>query len=405
MVHRRLATLAAALTMSSAVAHAQPAGPLPPVAPAAAEPAAPVTAAPPATAVPAPAPAPERADYDDAFRAMIAGDLARAIALFDGVAARSADPELASAARELARLARELVTRKIVLRGPGGATGPTAAGATEDDHDDGRASFVVTSTLYGAYAGVVLIDDANISDTRAAILAITGTTAVGLLGSIYGSRGHTMTGSMGDAYTLGMIEGFANAGLLVSPLGATGSSEEVQTTLLLSGAVGGVAGLAYAYNLRPTRGQVSFAGTLSILGIASTGLGSVTIKPSGNNLDLFLSLMAGGLDAGLAAGLVLGRDLDWSTSRGRLVQLGSLVGGLSGLAVGALITGGRASDDNDIRLLTGLGLAGLWGGFAIAVRSTRGMRPDGRFARPAVTTQVTPLLVRGGAGLAFTGQF
>ncbi|MCE9577590.1 MAG: hypothetical protein K8W52_30855 [Deltaproteobacteria bacterium] len=405
MLNRRLAALTTALTMCLAtLAQGQPSA-TPPGPPAPAPSPAPAAPTPPdasETRPATPTPAPDRADYDDAFAAMLAGDLARAVALFDGVAARTGDGELAAAARELARLGREMQTRKIVLRGPSAAP---VRGSLDDDRDEGRTSFVVTTTLYSIYAGVVLIDDANISDTRVGILTVTGTTALGLLASIYGTRGRTMTGPMGDAYTLGMIEGFANAGLLVSPAGLTGSTEKVQTTLLLSGAVGGAAGLAYGYHLKPTRGQVSFASSLSLLGIASTGLGFGVIQPDNLDGDTALAMMAGGLDLGLTAGLVLGRDLDWSPSRGRLVQLGALVGGLSGLAVGALITGGDANSDNDGRILAGAALAGVWSGFAVAVRTTRGMRADRRFGQAASMTQMTPMITRGGAGLTLTGQF
>ncbi len=403
MLPRRLAALAAALTMSTAtLAHGQPGAGAPSPGPAPAPIPAASADAEPAEAPPTTTPA-DRADYDDAFAALLAGDVARAIALFDGVAARSGDGELAAAARELARLGRELQTRKIVLRGPA----PPATGATaDDDRDEGRTSFVVTSTMFSIYAGVVLIDDADIDDVRVGILTVTGTTALGLLGSIYGSKGRTMTGPMGDAYSLGMIEGFANASLLLSPLGLTDTTEKAQTTLLISGAIGGAAGLAYGYHLRPTRGQVSFASSLSLLGIASTGLGFGVIQPDNLDGDTALGIMAGGLDLGLTAGLVLGRDLDWSPSRGRLVQLGALVGGLSGLAVGALITGGDANSDNDGRILAGAALAGVWSGFAVAVRTTRGMRPDRRFGQTATAmTQMTPMITRGGAGLTLTGQF
>jgi hypothetical protein len=398
MASKGIAALAALALLAPAIARGQPGG-----APA---PAPSAPAATPAAAADAP-PSPDaaaHADYDDAFAAMLAGDFAKAAIGFDGVAARAQDPELAAAARELARLAHELVARKLSFVAPPPAPAP---GATEE-RDEGRTSFVVWTTMFGAYAGVVIIDDTNLDDFRAGIVTVTGTTALGLFGSLYATRGRRMTGAMADAYSLGMIEGVGNAGLLASPAGLD-TSEKVQTTLLVSGAVGGAAGLLYGYELEPTRGQVAFASTLSLLGFASTGLSIGLVRPKSMDGDTALTMMAGGTDVGLAAGLSLGRDLDWSVSRGRIVQLGSFLGALAGLAAGALITGANANSDDDTRVLTGATLAGVWGGFAIAISATRGMQPDARYVSGAAASaphaQLAPIAVRGGAGLAVVGSF
>ncbi len=423
-----IATLAAALFAPLAArAQSSPAGTTTttgPIAPAASPAGGSVPADASATDVAAPSPsdAAARADYDDAFAAMVDGDFARAEVGFQGVAARAQDPALVASARELARLAHELVARKATFAKPGGP-GTIPAGPI-DDRDEGRTSFVVWTTMFGVYAGVVAIDDFNVEDFRIGILTVTGTTAAGLFGSLGATRHRLMTGSMADAYSLGMVEGFANAGLLVTPAGL-GSSEHVQTTRLLSGGVGGAAGLLYGYELRPTRGQISFASTLSLLGFASTGLGFGIIQPTNLDGNTALITIAAGTDVGLGAGLVLGRDLDWSVSRGRIVQLGALLGGLSGLAVGALITGASASTDDDTRILSGATLAGMWGGFALAVSSTRGMRPDHsppeasayRTPDPHASTTIPPrnersfrsqlvaMPLRGGGGLALVGSF
>jgi hypothetical protein len=347
-----------------------------------------------------------RADYNDAFDALVAGDFGRAAVGFASVAARTQDPNLAAAARELARLAQTYVERKAALTTTA-APAQVAPGPVEEK-DEGRTSFIVLTTMYSLYVGEVIVDVTNVSDFRTGIVTITATTAAGLLGSLYGTRGKTMTGAMADSYSLGMVEGFVNAGLLVEPIGLTNSSEQVQTTLALSGAAGGIAGLLYGYELKPTRGQVSFAGTLSLLGFASTGLSFGIFLPKSLNGDTALTMMAGGTDVGLAAGLVIGHDLDWSVSRGRIVQLGSLLGGLGGLAAGALITGADASSDDDARILTGLTLAGMWGGFALSTIESRSMTPDPRYD-PALSggvhAQLAPMPLRGGGGLAIVGTF
>ncbi|HEV7556814.1 MAG TPA: hypothetical protein VGO00_15215, partial [Kofleriaceae bacterium] len=215
--------LVVALSVAARVAYAQPGEP-PPVEP-----------APPVQVDPA------QRDYDAAFDVLVAGDLGTAASRLDDVAARATDPELANRARELARLARTLISKRVRFAiGPEAVgdkrTDTDAADAEKDDKVDGRTSFIVWTTMYGLYAGVVLIDDANIDDFRGGILAITATTAIGLFGSYLGTDGRTMTGSMADSYTLGMIEGFANGGLLAHPVGLASTSEQVQTTLLLSGA-------------------------------------------------------------------------------------------------------------------------------------------------------------------------
>jgi len=344
---------------------------------------------------------PAQRDYDAAFDVFVAGDLGTAASRLDDVAAHATDPELANRARELARLARTLISKRVRF-----AIGPESVidkdAADKDDKVDGRTSFIV---WYGLYAGVVLIDDANIDDFRGGILAVTSTTALGLFGSYLATDGRTMTGSMADSYSLGMIEGFANAGLLAHPLGLASSSEQVQTTLLLSGAAGAIAGLAYGAEVKPTRGQVAFAGTLSILGAASTGLGIGIGQPDFDG-DKWTTTIAIGTDAGLVAGLGFGRNLDWSVSRGRIVQLGVLLGGLVGLAAGALINGDNSSGGNDeVRLISATSLAGMWGGFGIAVRATANMRPDRQYAVTAPNVSLAPMSVRGGGGAMVVGSF
>jgi len=381
--------------VAGSVAHAQP-GETPPVPP---------------TALPVP-PTPSTSaaadlgstDYDAAVEVLLAGDLGTAAARLDDIAARARDPELVTKARELARLARAMIARKIAWTPRAGTGEPRDVDADTDDKVDGRTSFVVWSTLYGLYGGLVIIDDANVDDTRAAILTVTGTTAIGLFGSYLASRDRTMTGAMADAYSLGMIEGAANVALLAHPLGLRDDQGILTGVLLGSGAVA-AGGLVYGANTNITRGQVAFAGTLSMLGAASTALGIGVGNPH-MSTDPWLTTVAIGTDAGLVAGLGFGhgRDLNWSVSRGRIVQLGVLLGGLAGLAAGALINGGDGHGDDTTRLICGTTLAGIWGGFGIAWRATANMRPDRAYTRPQTTTMLAPMMVPGGAGAMLTGS-
>jgi len=372
-----------ALALCGSVARAQPGEPAPP---------------PP---VP-PAVDPTAAAYDAAFRALVEGRAAEAAAAFDQIAATTTDPQRAASARELARLGHELVLKNArYVLGPADVV--SKADLEAEDHDDGRTTFIAMTTLWSLYGGIVLVDDLNIDDYRAGIVTVAASTAVGLLGSYYGSKGKRITGAMGDAYALGMVFGMANAGLLVEPVGLSGSSETIDTTILVAGAAGGLAGMAYGDQVSPTRGQVSFAGTLGILGFASTGLALGITQPN-TSTDSYLAAMAGGTDLGLAAGLVLGRDLDWSVSRGRIITLGTLLGGLSGAAAGALIVGDHPSD-SDARLVAATTLAGVWGGFALTTYLTRDMNPDRRYIHYGPTVSFAPMPVRAGAGAAVVGAF
>jgi hypothetical protein len=385
---KQVAVVAGALLVTTALAHAQQGEPMPPP--------------PPQTAPIAPQPIvdPTANDYDQGFRLLADGHPEQAATIFNQVAAQSPDPLRAASARELARLATTL-SEKHARYTMGTADQKLKAELAADDNDDGRTSFITFSTLYGLYAGVVLIDDFDISDFRAGIATVAATTAVGLLGSYFGTKDVRITGAMGDAYGVGMMFGVANAALLIEPIDNGVTDKEAFTTVLIAGGVGGVLGLEFAAQAEPTRGQVSFASTLGILGFASTGLAIAIAQPDGDG-DHLLVAMAGGMDLGLTAGLVVGKDLDWSVSRGRIVTLGTLLGGLAGAAGGALIVGSDPSNDGD-RVIAAATLIGTWGGFGLTTHLTSDMRPDRRYAQS--TTQLTAIPVRNGMGLGFTGQF
>jgi hypothetical protein len=394
---RSRALIVGALVAGSATAIAQPGQPPP----------APGPTTDPAQAVPAPVPAPAppgptQKDYDAAFDVLVSGDLATGAARLDDIAAHAQDPALAARAGELARFAHALIEHRVVFSKQGDATGATPE-TEADDRVEGRTSFIVWTTLYSLYGGIVIVDDADINDTRGAVLTVTATTAAGFLGSYFATKDRTMTGSMADAYSLGMIEGVVNAALLVEPLGVTKSgSGSVQTSVLASGAVGAVAGLGYGYSMKPTRGQVAFAGTMSALGTATAGLGIGAANPHYDS-DHWLVAIAAGTDLGLVGGFGIGRNLDWSVSRGRIVQLGVLLGGLAGLATGALIIGNDSGSSNG-QIVCATTLGGVWAGFAATIKLTSGMRPDRQYAT-APTTQLLPMPTRGGGGLALTGAF
>ncbi len=380
--------------------------------------AAPVAAQPGSSLPPAPAPVPLppppdvgtavdlSADYQRAFAALLASDFAGARAGFASIAAAATDPEMRGAARELARLADELAARQGRIVFGVDAKVPPGGGRFEEDHDEGRPGIIVTSTLASIYAGVVFSDLADTGDARAVTGIIVGTTGLGFLASLYGTRGRSINGGTAEAYSLGMLLGAGNGLLLASPLGAD-TSEAWNTTVLGSMAVVSGAGFYYGQTYKPTRGQVSFSGTLATMGIATVGLGLVIVQPDIDDPDPVLLAMTAGLDVGAVGGLVLGRDLTWSAGRARLVWLGALLGGLTGLAGGVLLFGDGESDedgDTEARIAAGLTLAGAWGGLVLGARLTRNMKPDNRY-RTSALDHVVPIALPHGAGLGLAGQF
>lgn len=346
-----------------------------------------------------------RAIYDDAFAAMIEGDYRAAVRGFDAVAAGSNDPDLRAAARELGRLATALESRGARVGGvvPGA---PTPAQRDVEDQDQGRTSVIVTSTITGFYSGFVLLDLMDVDDFRTGILVVTGSTALGFGGSLLATRDRTITGGMGDAFTLGLGLGLGNGLLLSIPLDIT-SSEGVELMALGGMALGAGIGITLADRVRPTRGQVGFVTTMSTLGVATTALGLAVVQPDDLDSDSFALLMLGGLDGGAALGLTFADRIDWSSSRARLVNLGLFLGGLGGWAVAALTTGANDLSDNDARLWAGSALGGMWAGFGLAAHFTRHMDPDPRFTKPSALDNavVTPTAMPGGGGLSISGSW
>jgi hypothetical protein len=361
-------------------------------------------------------PAPEpRAQFDAAFDAMTRGDFANAAVGFREVAATAADPELRGAANQLGRLADDFARRggRLTFAAAPGNAPPSAGGVvavSEDDQPDGgRASFVVTTTLASLYTGIVAIDLADVSDVRSGTLLVMGTTAAGLIGSLYGTRGRTMTGGMSDAWSLGLFAGAGNALLLAGPLGLYASTSNADKKVLsfVAGSAWSVAtvGLLAADAIRPTRAQVNVMSTIGVMGLGSTLLTLAIIQPSGLSGDAFLTITAGGLDAGLGVGAGFARQLDWSLSRARYVGLSAFLGALAGGGTSLLLFANNGGD-NSARVAAGITLAGLWGGFALGGHLTRDMAPDLRFHPRADTTALlVPTTIRGAPGLAVVGAF
>jgi hypothetical protein len=358
-------------------------------------------------------------EFNAAFNAMTRGDFATATAGFRAVATMAVDPELRGAANQLGRLADDYARRggKLAFSGSPGS-GPIAGssrdqvGVSEDDQvDGGRTTFVITTTMASLYSGIVLLDLTNTEDIRGGTLLVMGSTAAGLVGSLYGTRGRTMTGGMADAYGLDMVIGVGNSLLLSGPLGlfdndVSNQSEKIQTFVLGAAWGGAVVGLLAADHIKPTRAQVSVTSTIGLMGVASTMLGFAIFQPDDLDGNTFALVTAAGLDIGLGAGAGFASKLDWSLSRARLVGLSAFLGALAGGGTSLLLIG-ENGDNNSGRLAAAVTLAGLWGGFALGTHLTSDMAPDYRFRRPKQGTNamLAPTAVKNGAGLSVVGTF
>lgn len=387
--------LAVGLVAAASTARAQPAPadpPPPPSPPVQPEP----PAEAPAIAPPSTDPAPLRQTYDRAFGLLIAEQWEEAAAGFAKVAAESVEPERRGAAAELGRFAREMDQR-----GEGGSK-----------RSSGRASFVATTTLASFYAGFVIDDLLAVEDYKAQTLVVTGVTLGGFAAALLGTSGKRMTESMASAYGSGLLIGAGNGLLLAPRLGLDPDSSgpedgDVNQAYLgfglLSMAAGGAGGMYLADRFDPTPAQAQYAGLMGVNGLMTMGLGLVIIQPDTDYRNV-LGLLALGLDGGVAAGMVLGRDLTWSKSRLTYVTLAEFLGGLTGVAAAVVAVDG-GSDDGE-KIAAGMVLAGVWGGFALARSLTSDLPPDPRFrAKTTGTIALVPMVSGQGQGVAVAGTF
>lgn len=363
-------------------------------------------------AVPAPVPGGDlEDDYGAGFAALTEARFSDAIVRLDEVAARSRDPERRAAARELARLARTLRDRRIAftVARPPGPTAVAGAGRPASDDDvpgSGRTDVVATTTVAGFYAGFVVDAVFDVEDFRAATLVVTATTAGAFAGSLLLTRDTDLTDGMAASYGLGIGLGVANGLLLGPPLGVD-DGDGILSLGLGGLALGATTGLVVGQHAEPTPAQVRVVGTLSVMGIATSGLGLVILEPRDLSDDGVLLTLAAGLDLGAAIGSGLAPRLDWSNARANLTSLSAFVGAVGGFGVAAII-GGEPDGGDEGRAFAAATLAGLWGGFTLGVITTSDMAPHPRFAAPAAARQIAVMparIGRDGHGLSIAGAF
>ena len=345
---------------------------------------------------------PTRSTFRRGMRLYLEGDYKAAAKRFGDVARTSRDPDRRAAADRL---------RGLSLRGPALAGAGEAGDLTSSDEDavSGRTSFILTTTLASLYAGVVLTDILNVGDDpRLVVLLLTGSTAGGLLGSIYGTRGIRISSSTGAAYSSGIIWGLVNGGLISAAIDYD-TTEAVQTTILLSMAAGGTAGFLIGRRYDPTRAQVHATGAAGFLGLVTAAFSYMVVQPEepGFRRVMLTHLLA--YNAATALGAYAVKDIDWSLSRSRLVSLSGVLGAVAGWSLVTLVMG--FDNDNTVRAWGGSMLAGTWGGVAMGIWLTEGMAPDKRFSRePATEVSLTPTILpaaqgRTAPGLAVVGRF
>ena len=257
----------------------------------------------------------------------------------------------------------------------------------------------------GLLTSITLIDRADAGESRSASLLIVG----GALGG--GALGYLLADGLrarrSDAYAsaAGLTLGITNAALLLRPLGRADTSEEVLPILLAGSVVGAGAGLAVGHGLALTRGQVMFAADLGLLGVGTVALTSGLFDQDDEADDSELIALQVGLDVGVAAGLVLAPQVDWSYRRARWVGAASLAGFFAGslIAVGATDKG----QDPDPDVVGASVLTGMWAGFGLGVLLTRGWDADPAGATGATGASMTllPQLGRDQLGVGVAGGF
>ena len=269
----------------------------------------------------------------------------------------------------------------------------------------GEGEMIGIGASLGMVTAITLIDRADSGESKSASLLVVG----GALGG--GALGYLLADglqlSRADAYAsaAGLTLGVTNAALLLRPLGRTETSEEIMPVLLAGAVAGAGAGLAIGHGMSLTRGQVMFAADLGLLGFATTALTSGMFDKDDEIDNSELLALQLGLDAGIAAGLVLAPQIDWSYRRARWVGAASLAGFFTGslLAVGATDKG----EDPDPDVVAASVLTGMWAGFGLGVLMTRGWDADPTTTSASAGSSVTlvPRIGRDDYGVSVAGGF
>lgn len=322
------------------------------------------------------------ADYSAGFDALVSGDDAKALKLFERVLADCPQHPYAT---ELARLSR---TRLV----PGGRLATAAASelGREPHSSAARASLVVVQTLHGAAQGVLLCAIGDCSGQGYAAVSLLGAGA-GAASSLLLTRGG-VTDGQAAVINSGTVWGFwfGIATLLAFDL----DGDNAFGAAILGGAGFTGVGVLLAHLVSPTSGQVSLANSGGLWAGVVTALFVAT--SDSNDMKRFFAVELGATAAGILSMAILSKYVPVSRGRMLIIDAGGILGGLVGASAVYLTAGNDAGDS----ILVGSGI-GVLGGLALTTYLTRNF--DIADA-PQVT--LAPLTTpRGGTGISMVGRF
>ncbi|NOJ79967.1 hypothetical protein HNV28_16735 [Myxococcus xanthus] len=338
--------------------------------------------APPLVSTPDACAASSEADYSAGFDALVSGNDAKALELFERVLA--ACPQHPHAT-ELARLSRTRLA-------PGGRLATAAASEVgrEPRSNAARASLVVVQTLHGVAQGVLLCAIGDCSGQGYAAVSLLGAGA-GAASSLLLTRGG-VTDGQAAVINSGTVWGFwfGVATLLAFDL----DGDHALGAAILGGAGFTGVGVLLAHLVNPTSGQVSLANSGGLWAGAVTALFLAT----SDNYDTkgFFAAELGATAAGILSMAILSKYVPVSRGRMLIIDAGGILGGLVGASAVYLTAGNDAGD----AILVGSGV-GVLGGLALTTYLTRDFD-----ALDAPQVTLAPLTTpRGGTGVSMVGRF
>jgi hypothetical protein len=320
-------------------------------------------------------------DYHRAFQALAEGKADEAREILRAISADTADPAADRATRLLARTGDDQLP-------------PPVNDGQERPSSGARAEVILFQTIHGLAIGVEVCVLAECDTARTNAIGLMAGAGAGLAGSFFATR-KGVTSGQAQAIDTGVVWGALNAAFY---MGARDTFEDesaraVVGNFLIGQGAGLAAGVATAYFLRPTEGEVSVATTLSIWTTIMAGLTMAAIEVDDED-KVFATLLVV-TDVALVGGAVLGRKHPMSRGRTLLIHAGGIVGGLAGLIIPA-----AAEPDSTAAGVIPV-MVGAGAGLVIATWATRNW--DARHAAPAVSMTLMP--APGGAMAGIGGTF
>ena len=306
------------------------------------------------------------------------------------------------------RLAEETQARRAGMQPkdekPEPATGKTDRLGVERPTGLARAELVTFQTMHGIGFGVETCAIVECVGPRPVVASMILGGGVGLGTSLHFSR-RGITPGHASVINSGVQWGFWNAAALNGITYNWSNTPAGVVLPLMVGQLGGLgAGVAVWNGFRPNAGDVALVNSAGMWSAAFTGLFIATagLEPAaGTTAGAFL--LSTGL-AGLGVGFLASKA---PLSRGRvhIINLGGLLGGLTGLGSVVLL----GPDPLNPRVGTGATMFGAGGGLAVAALLTKGWSivddSDQADAGKSTSLFVRPVREGRGAVLTFGGRF